>query len=421
MFLRKILWTVLFTVFCSSILFGGSPKSLNNLIDRATRVSPKIKMLQAKLSATKNNIPHNSNLPDPQIKLGLVNMPINSFSFTQEPMTGKMISLTQGFPFPGKLGANEDVSTIDPKIVMQMIKEEENKIARDVKIAYLDYHYFTKVIEIVRDKKVLFGSIREVVQTKYEVSKASKQNILRVDLAITNITDKVEEVSAAKETAIIKLQAYLLNAESITLFEDHLSKPNDETFTHTNVESLAMENRPLLNQIKLLKEKSKRAEAAAEYEFMPDFNLTLQYNQRDEIAASNTNLNDFFSLIVGFNLPINYGGNKSAKVDEAKSFQDYYDYQYQTVLQSIQIESETSIAKLNSLREREQLISEVKMIQAEEIFNAALSNYQVGEIDFINVIQAVNDLLEIETDLYKIRKEYFQEKAKLVFIAGKEF
>ena len=132
-------------------------------------------------------------------------------------------------------------------------------------------------------------------------------------------------------------------------------------------------------------------------------------------------LNDFFSVIVGFNLPINYGGKKSAKVDEAKSFQEYYDYQYQTALQSIQIESETSIAKLNSLREREKLIGETKMIQAQETFNAALSNYQVGEIDFINVIQAVNDMLEIETDLYRIRKEYFQEKAKLAFLAGTEF
>ncbi len=421
MFLRRISLTISIIVICSTTLFGGSQKSLNDLIERAIHVSPQIKMLQAKLAAAKNKIPQNSNLPDPQIKLGLVNMPVNSFSFTQEPMTGKMISLTQGIPFPGKLGANENVNTIDPEIVLQLIKEEENKITKDVKIAYLDYLFYTKALQFVLDKKELFGSIREVVQTKYEVSRASQQNILSVDLAITNISDKVEELKSAKEVALKKLHAYLLSNEKIYFNEDDLAKLGDETFTHEIVESFAVASRPMLNQIKLLKEKSKRTQEAAEYEFLPDFNLTLQYNQRDEIAASNTNLNDFFSVIVGFNLPINYGGKKSAKVDEAKSFQEYYDYQYQTALQTIQIESETSIAKLNSLREREKLIGETKMIQAQETFNAALSNYQVGEIDFINVIQAVNDLLEIETDLYRIRKDYFQEKAKLAFLAGTEF
>ncbi|MBL1214105.1 MAG: TolC family protein [Ignavibacteriae bacterium] len=421
MFLRRISLTISIIVFCSTILFGGSKKSLNELIDRAIYVSPQLKMLQAKFEAAKNKIPQNSNLPDPQLKLGLVSLPVNSFSLTQEPMTGKMISLTQGIPFPGKLGANEDVNTIDPEIILQMIMEEQNRITKEVKIAYYDYLFYTKALQFILDKKELFGSIREVVQTKYEVSKASQQNILSVDLAITNISDKIEKLKAEKEIALTKLQVYLLSSESISLNETDLTKPGDETFTYKKVESFAVDSRPLLNQIQLLKEKSKFAEEAAEYEFLPDFNLTLQYNQRDEIAASNTDLVDFFSVIVGFNLPINYGGKKSAKVEEAKSFQEYYDYQYQSALQSIQIESETLIAKLNSLREREQLIDETKMIQAGETFNAALSNYQVGEIDFINVIQAVNDLLEIETDLYRVRKNYFQEKAKLAFIAGTEF
>jgi hypothetical protein len=94
MFLRRISLTISIIAICSTALFGGSTKSLDDLIDRAVQVSPQIKMLQAKLEAAKNKIPQNSNLPDPQIKLGLVNMPVNSFSFTQEPMTGKMISLT---------------------------------------------------------------------------------------------------------------------------------------------------------------------------------------------------------------------------------------------------------------------------------------------------------------------------------------
>jgi len=421
MFLGKISLLILILLISSVSVFAGPSKLLDKLMNQAIEVSPQIKMLQAKLNAAKNKIPQNSNLPDPLIKLGLVNLPTNSFSFTQEPMTGKMISVTQGIPFPGKLAANEDVNSVDPEIVFQMIEEEKNRISKEVKFVYFDYLYYTKALQFVNDKNNLFESIREVVQTKYEVSQASQQNILSIDLSISNIVDKIEELTSAKNISLQKLQTLILSSEKIDFMNEILAKPDNKKLTYAEIESNAKQNKPLLRQIKLLVEKSKRTEEAASYEFYPDFNFTLQYSQRDNIAASNTNLNDFLSVIVGFNLPINYGGKKSAKVEEAKSFREYYNHQYFAKLQQLQIEAETSLSKLNSLADREIIVDEVKMIQAQETFNAALSNYQVGQIDFINVIQAVNDLLEIETDLYRIRKEYFQEKAKLAFLAGTEF
>ena len=56
--------------------------NLEDLINEAIAVSPKIKMLEAKLDAASNRINTNSNLPDPMLTLGLMNMPVNSFSFT---------------------------------------------------------------------------------------------------------------------------------------------------------------------------------------------------------------------------------------------------------------------------------------------------------------------------------------------------
>lgn len=78
-------------------------ESLQELIGIAIEVSPKIKMLEMKKQAAENRIAQNSNLADPMLTLGLTNLPVNSFSFTQEPMTGKIIGLSQAFPFPGKL------------------------------------------------------------------------------------------------------------------------------------------------------------------------------------------------------------------------------------------------------------------------------------------------------------------------------
>jgi outer membrane protein TolC len=180
----------------------------------------------------------------------------------------------------------------------------------------------------------------------------------------------------------------------------------------------AKQTKPALVQIQLMKNKTLKLEELSEYDFYPDFNLTLQYSQRDEIASTNTDLNDFFSVILGIKIPINYGGKKSAKVSEAVSLQQLYDEQYQNNLQMLRIALEASTAKLKSLIQRENLIKDALLIQAEENFNAALASYQVNKIDFINVADALNKFLSIQIDLYKIRADYYKEIAQVEYLTG---
>ena len=112
-----------------SISFAQS-ESLKEIIGIALEVSPKIKMLEMKKIAASNRIEQNSNLPDPMLTLGFANLPVNSFSFTQEPMTGKIVGLSQAFPFPGKLSGQADLNSKDVDIVEQEILDSKNDIRK---------------------------------------------------------------------------------------------------------------------------------------------------------------------------------------------------------------------------------------------------------------------------------------------------
>ena len=78
----------------------------------------------------------------------------------------------------------------------------------------------------------------------------------------------------------------------------------------------------------------------------------------------------------------------------------------------------SSIAKLNSLEERIKLIKEAELPQAQQTFNSSLSSYQVGQIDFINVIDSQEKLYEAETKLYRLETNYLKEIAGLEFLTG---
>ncbi len=393
--------------------------NLENLIEEAIRVSPKLKMLRVKQSISKSKIPQVSNLPDPTLTFGAMNLLVNSFKFTQEPMTSKIIGLSQAVPFPGKLNAAEKVQAQDVEINQQEIYDAINEIINEVQKYYYDLRFYREAIRIANKSKNLLAQIAEIVRTKYTVSKASQQNLIQIEVEITKIKDKIEELKSLENSALTALNSLLLKEPTSPIETDTIPDIKYSRIDFNKLVETARENRPFLKGILLAKEKSELMEDLSEYEFYPNFNFAIQYSQRDRLAPSNTPLNDFLSFVVGLNIPLDYGGKKSSKVEEAKLMQQLYTDQYNLALQTLYNNFGTSLARLNEFKEREKLIEDGLLPQAIQSLNAALANYQVGEIDFINVLDAQNKVYEIETNLCRIRTNFFKEISQLEFLIGK--
>ncbi len=392
--------------------------TLDSLISKGVDVSPKLKMLQSKYSAAESSINVNSNLPDPVLTLGLANLPTNSFSFTQEPMTGKIIGLSQAIPFPGKLSSIADVSEKDAEIVKEEIRDAKNEIVKNISQNYYELVYVRKAIDVAGENLKLLNEIAKVVRTNYSVSKASQQNLFKVELEITNLNDKIYVLKNKENSITAMLNAQLLRSQDVPITTGNLPAIKYYKFSQKELDSLTVQNRPFLSGIELAKNKAELQEKLAKYDYMPNFNVSVQYSQRDRIAMTNTPLADFASFMVGISLPINYGGKVSSKVEETEAMQDMYQEQYNLSLQMLNSNFGTAISKLNSLQERIKLIEEAQLPQAQQTYSAALSSYQVGQIDFINVIDAQNKLYQVETNLYRLKTDYMEEIEELKFLTG---
>jgi cobalt-zinc-cadmium efflux system outer membrane protein len=417
--MKKILISFFIVLsFSITLKAGVKENSLDSLVNLALKVSPKLKMLNYKYEAAKNGIEVNSNLPDPMLTLGLANLPTNTFSLTQEPMTGKIIGLSQAVPFPGKLKAVANVASKDADIVQQEIDDARNEIVKNVSQNYYELIYVRKAIDVANENLKLLNEISKVVRTNYSVAKASQQNLFKVELEITNLNDKIDELKNKESSVLAMINAQLLRDQSVPVVTSDLPSFNYYEFNQQQLDSLAVHNRPFLTGLKLARQKAELRESLAKYDFYPNFNFSIQYSQRDRIAATNTPLADFASFMVGISLPLNYGGKASSKVEESEAMQNMYDEQYNLSLQMLNSNFGTSISKLNSLRERVKLIEDAQLPQAQKTFSSTLSSYQVGQVDFINVIDAQSKLYQVETNLYRLKTDYLKEVEELKFLTG---
>ncbi len=416
--MKKIFLICLITTAMLGINITYAQTDLDSLISKAIKVSPKLSMLRAKRNVAGNKIPQNSNLPNPMLTLGLMNLPTNSFSFNQEPMTQKVVGLQQTIPFPGKLSAMEDATAIDTLIVDKEIQDATNEIRKDVSEKYYSLSFFRKSLMYAKENKNLLGKISEVVSTKYSVSTASQQNLIKVQLEITNISDKIEDLKSKEGSTLSSLNALLLQDADTPIAVEIFDSIKTIDVTVKQLDSLAKANRPFLQGIQLSQEKGKLKQNVAEKNYLPNFTLGVQYGQRDMLQKTGVTQADFLSFSVGISLPVNYGGKISSEVNEAISIQDLYSQQYYQALQYLDGVFGTNVTDLNSLKNRINLFETALLPQAQQNLSSALSSYQVNKVDFINVIDAQNQLYMIETNLYKLKTDYIKKISELEFLTG---
>lgn len=391
---------------------------LNELIDEAIKVSPKIQMLEAKLGVASSRIEQGTNLPDPKLTFGLMNMPTNSFSFSQEPMTGKVIDISQAIPYPAGLSAASKVKVVDTLIVRQEIINAKNEIKKNTSNIYYDLQFAGQEKKLNDARISLLSQILEVVKTKYEVGDASMQNIIKVEIELTRVNEKMEVLNG-KENGLLTELSVMLQREisQLNITDNMLFRTNDEVHYETLINT-AMKNQPNLKGIKLSEKKAALMEEKAEYEFYPNFNLGVQYSQRDKNKVTRIDFKDFLSVIVGISLPINYGGKKTAKVNEAKYLQSLYHEKYNVSIQSLTRSIRLIEEKIVELNERNIIIANTLLPLSEQSLRVALSDFQLGKIDFVNVINAEKEILRVKTDLIRIQAEYKKNIVMLEYFVG---
>ncbi len=396
--------------------FFAQQETLDTLINIALDKSPELKMLQYKMNASENRIQQNSNLPDPMLTLGVMSLPLPSLAFNKEMMTAKIVGLSQEFPFPGKLSTIEQKNSKDAEVVEQEYYDKQNEIIKNITQSYDELKYIRKEIEITKKSKALMQQIMDVVRSMYLVSEASQQNVFRVDLEITGMDEMLSKLKGEEDEILSNINSLLLRDPSIPINTDSLIISDYIEVSFDQLLDSARVNRPYLKGISLLEEKEQLSESIADYEYLPMFKLSAQYAFRDKVQ--DMPVDDMISVMLDISIPLNYGGKVSAMVQESKSMQDMYREQFSASLQMLNKEFGSVISKLKSIKDRIKLIEEGSLMQAQANLNSALTAYQVGKIDFMNIIDAQNNLYTIEKNLYRLKTDYNKQVAELRFLTG---
>ena len=112
------------------------PPDLQALVAESLKANAEVKQMGSLASAAKETIKPAGALEDPTVSFGMNNIPTDTWRLNQDPMTQKMLELSQKVPFPGKRRLRSEVAAEQAKSEDLAYRDKANEIRAKVVIDY---------------------------------------------------------------------------------------------------------------------------------------------------------------------------------------------------------------------------------------------------------------------------------------------
>ena len=387
---------------------------LDFFVKEALARNPRIQSFRDNLEANISKKPAAGAWADPKLSLGIMNFPVSDFDFGLEPMTSKQIGLAVDVPIFGINSVREKISESDVSIAESTLNDITKKIVRDISTEYYSLYFTDRAIEVTLENEQIISDIYKLTLKKYEIGRGLQQDIIRAQLELNKLQDKLISLRAKRESVTARLNR-LTAREADTeialtkLIEEPKILPNKDEIIKS-----AVSNNSYLNSLSGLITKRKAQNNLAEKSYFPKLGVGTFYSQRDDRR-------DFFSVQFSMSLPLWSGRKQKKYIEAARLNVSAVENMYRDEKNSIQAKAVELYNILNEKKERLRLYKTVMIPRAEHSAASALSAYRTDRADFLTYLDSRSLLLNFEIEYYRLLTDYKKNAAGLEYLVGKNF
>ena len=364
---------------------------LKQAIGRAAAENPEIAEMEARIAAARHRVPQATALPDPEIELGLKDVPVSSLSLTSDPMTMEMIGARQRFPGAGKLPAEERAAQAEVEGMEAEHSRHVVEVAADVADSFFRLAALDRRIAIARETRQRLSDAVTVARERYRVGKGAQADVLRADLERTALEDRLAALAGERRSEAARwnsLQNLPAGSEvpPVAVEQDCESRiaahpvPAADELTR-----MAEQESPSMTAAAAGVRRGEARLEGARYERRPDWMLEGYYGRREKFE-------DMAGISVSFSLPFVHRKRLDEREAEREAELSSARAGFSAVRNTLRRDIEQAWSDLAKNRDQARLYRESILPQAEINYRAAREAYSVGAIDFLTYVRAATDL-----------------------------
>jgi len=415
---------VLITVFTFMVLLPWTsfaqkrvPLTIAEAEDLALLDEPGRRALLARAEAMEEQAVAAGQLPDPSLRIGLANYPISGGSFSTEGMTQAQLGFRQEFPRSRARAFSSAEMREQAEAFSQSASARERDVLVAVREAWLEAYYAQQAWMLVNESRPFFADLVTVTQSMYGVGRKSQHDVLRAELELSRLDDRLIEVGRARAEAQATLSRWIGGQGSRPIA---MKLPGWETVPSLEMLRSNLTSHPALVAADAGVAARQAAVGRAEEDRKPGWALDLGYGYRDGYMPNGEPRSDFVSLAVTVDLPFFGKNRQDRKLASALSERSAASHTREEVRLRLESQIDIQHARWTDLTRRLDLYETRILEQSKGQSQAALLAYQSDAGDFSDVMRGYIDDLNTRLEHIRLQVERAQSYAALANLGGLE-
>jgi len=399
----------------------GTPLTLDAAVQAAIDSDPWLSGSRETETALRDEAVAAGSLPDPRLNLQALNFPAWSFDINQEPMTQLAVGVSQQFPRGRSLALARAQKEVLAEAEPMRRADRRAMVTANVSRLYLDAYLAQESRRLIEQDRALFEQLAEAAESQYAsaVGQARQQDLIRAQLELTRLDDRLTVLKQRQDTAWQRLSEFIgLPPELLAGDLPELAPPGAPMATEpSDAQSRFDEMR---RHPAVLASEQRIASVAtgvdlARQKYRPGWALNAQYGYRADDAMGN-NRDDLVSVGVTVDLPLFHANRQDREVSAALAREAAARSDRDLLVRQLVAELQTGRAELARLNERRALYVERLLPQMSEQAEASLSAYNNADGDFAEAVRARIAELDTKIDALAIDVARQQTLARLNYL-----
>jgi cobalt-zinc-cadmium efflux system outer membrane protein len=369
---------------------------------------------------------------------GLVNLPISSSGGMSEPMTMKMIGISQTVIYPGKLSLARRSAELEADGARAALDVARRDVVRRATESYYEIAYLDRAIDVAEQTSMTLSNVIRVTESQYSTGAGAQEDVLKARVEAARLSETANMLMEQRRAVLATLNAALDQRSDEPLVgpavEDrvaHAALTQDvdairftaQTLGATAagsplpsvpaLQQLAIDNSPRLREHEATIAAQVARVQLAEKEHKPDIDLSLRYGQR-------SGLPDMISAEVSVPLKLHRRAREDQQLAEATSILEALHAEHAVQVNALREQVATLAAELDRNRTQLALYAKAILPQSRAAVTASLTGYQAGRGNVLTVLDAANTVFSSEIAYYRALSDFAKNLAKLEEIVGAE-
>ncbi len=383
---------------------------LSDLIEEALGKNPELYAFRQRWEAAKARVWRAMSWDDTMVGADFEGIPRGRIDADRKTNIEWMVS--QKIPFPGKRFLRGRVAAKEARMAREDFRAKEREIISEVKKAYFEYFLREHEVLLHEETKQILGRLSQSAESLYATGKIPYREVLRAHTELAEITNEVAKHYQQQDTALARLNALLARDGRVPLQIRIVVPAGHPAYSREALMKLALENRPELWAMKFGRDAAKTEVKGAWLDLLPDAQVRIEARQ----FAGEGKIREY-DQFVGFEVPVFSLLGRAGQIKEKRAESRAASGAFENMRNMVLFEVQEALAEFESNDRSAKMYESHVIPQAESGFRSALSEYESGKGNFLEVMEAQKALTEFRHHYFEalaMREQSFAELERVV-------